>query len=80
MATAEQIKLTKGQRAFFEAVACGERMVFHRRVIEPVEDMDLVLFVGGFRLVGCNGFGSGQFMLTADGKALADTMFVQAAA
>jgi hypothetical protein len=68
-------KLTKGQRDFFAAVACVERGCFHRRVIEPVERMGLVLFVGGFRLVGRNSFPADKFVLTEDGVSLADQMF-----
>lgn len=61
------IRLTKGQAAFFRAVDAGELTMFHRSVIEPVEKLGLVWFTGGFRLVGCNSFSSGRFILTDEG-------------
>lgn len=73
-------RLTKGQREFFTAVACGEPGNFHRMVIEPVEKMGLVLFVGGWRLVGCNSFSSSKFVLTEEGFDLASQMFERKAA
>lgn len=80
--TATTIKLTKGQREFFRAVATGERACFHRRVIEPLERLGLVWFTGGFRLLGCNSFSATKFVLTEDGCDFAalDKALVQEAA
>lgn len=61
-------RLTKGQAKFLCAVANGEHQIFHRRVIEPVEQLGFVLFDGGFRLVGCNAFSSTSFILTDAGQ------------
>lgn len=55
--------LTKGQRDFLTAVRNGEHKSFHKRVIEAVEAMDLVQYVGGqaFRLVGRNSYPASDF-------------------
>lgn len=77
------MRLTKGQRAFFRAVAYREHGVFHKRVIEPIEGGlygspgGLVMWIGGDqRLAGCNAFGTFEFMLTPEGEALARELFI----
>lgn len=75
MGTETSPKLTKGQRAFFTAVATGARGMFHRSVVEPIEGLPygkpggLVSFTGRYRVVGCNSLAAGDFILSAEGRA-----------
>ena len=63
-------RITKGQRAFLEAIFddCGG--VFHRRVVQPLFDAGYVWPKAGnflFWIVGCMGHGANEFVLAPEG-------------
>lgn len=73
--TAESaVKLTKGQRECLKAIASQAGGSFHRRVVQPLFDAGLIFPAFGnitFFLVGCNGHGANNFVLTEAGTAFA---------
>lgn len=64
------MQLTKGQRAFLDAIFEDRHAVFHRRVVQPMFDAGYVWPRQGnflFWVHGCNGHGSSRFALLPAG-------------
>lgn len=66
--------MTGKRKELLIAIRDGSGGVFHKSTVEQLEREGMIFFIGGLRLVGCNGFAPRQFVLTDLGEAVASKL------